>query len=237
MSLFRLGGWATDGRLGGRFARGYLPDLIERALVLGFFIYFVHRMLARFVQLVLIQYANPELVLAAAAINAQAILLVVSETLGVALILSRRPSRLVSTRPLDWALSLGAVILPLLVAPATGGTPSPSDVATALMLVGLIVQIGAKLSLWRSFGVVPANHGVKTGGLYRIVRHPMYAGYAITHIGFILGFPLLHNAVLYLATFALQLARLLREEAILRQDPAYRSYAERVRFRLVPGLF
>lgn len=219
------------------FGREYSLDLIERVVVLGFFIYFVHRMLARFVQLVLIQYAHPELVLAAAAINAQAILLVVSETLGVALILSRRPSRLVSTQPLDWALSLGAVILPLLVAPVAGGTPGFADVATALMLVGLSIQIGAKLSLWRSFGVVPANHGVKTGGLYRIVRHPMYAGYAITHIGFILGFPLLHNAVLYLATFALQLARLLREEVILRQDPVYRSYAERVRFRLVPGLF
>lgn len=205
--------------------------------MLGFFIYFVDRMLSRFVQLVSIQIAHPELLVAAAAINAQAILLVVSETLGIALILARRPSKLVSTRPVDWALSLAAVILPLLVAPAAGGTPVLANVATALMLVGLSVQIAAKLSLWRSFGVVPANHGVKTGGLYRIVRHPIYAGYAITHIGFILGFPLLHNIVLYLVTFALQLARLLREEAILRQDPAYRSYAARVRFRLVPGVF
>lgn len=205
--------------------------------MLGFFIYFVDRMLSRFVQLVSIQIAHPELLVAAAAINAQAILLVVSETLGIALILARRPSKLVSTRRVDWALSLAAVILPLLVAPAAGGTPVLANVATALMLVGLSVQIAAKLSLWRSFGIVPANHGVKTGGLYRIVRHPMYVGYAITHIGFILGFPLLHNVVLYLVTFALQIARLLREEAILRQDPAYRSYAARVRFRLVPGVF
>lgn len=205
--------------------------------MLGFFIYFVDRMLSRFVQLVSIQIAHPELLVAAAAINAQAILLVVSETLGIALILARRPSKLVSTRPVDWTLSLAAVILPLLVAPAAGGTPVLANVATALMLIGLSVQIAAKLSLWRSFGVVPANHGVKTGGLYRIVRHPMYVGYVITHIGFILGFPLLHNVVLYLVTFALQIARLLREEAILRQDPAYRSYAARVRFRLVPGVF
>ncbi len=216
---------------------GFLLDLIERAAVVVLFIFFVHRMLPRLLPLVLIEIAHPELLLSAAAINSQAILLVVSESLGVALILARRRSSSVSSHPFDWALCFVAVVLPLLAVPAPGGKIIPEQIATALMLAGLIIQIGAKLTLWRSFGVLPANHGVKSGGLYRLIRHPMYAGYVITHIGFMLGFPSLHNALLYVATFAIQVARLFREEAILMQDSQYQAYAARVRYRLIPGIF
>jgi hypothetical protein len=31
--------------------------------------------------------------------------------------------------------------------------------------------------------------------------------------------------------------RISREERILRQDPVYRKFAERVRYRLIPGLY
>jgi protein-S-isoprenylcysteine O-methyltransferase Ste14 len=59
----------------------------------------------------------------------------------------------------------------------------------------------------------------------------------ITHIGFVLGFPSLQNALLYAATFAIQVVRLFREEAILMQDAQYQTYAARVRYRLMPGIF
>ncbi len=84
---------------------------------------------------------------------------------------------------------------------------------------------------------MPANRGVKTRGLYRVVRHPIYAGYTLTHIGFLLGFPSLQNAALYAAVFAIEVMRLLREEAVLKRDPAYVDYAARVRYRLLPGVF
>jgi protein-S-isoprenylcysteine O-methyltransferase Ste14 len=163
--------------------------------------------------------------------------LVISESLGVFLILTRRFAKIVSTRPSDWALSLMAMNAPLLVAPAAAGTFLPSQIATALMVAGMIIQISAKAALWRSFGLVPANRGVKTGGPYRFVRHPMYAGYTLTHIGFLLGFPSLQNSLLYLIALLIEVARLLREELILKQDPLYREYAVRVRYRLLPGVF
>jgi protein-S-isoprenylcysteine O-methyltransferase Ste14 len=106
-----------------------------------------------------------------------------------------------------------------------------------LMLTGLTVQIWAKTALWRSFGVVPAIHRVKTGGPYGLIRHPMYTGYTLTHVGFIVGSPSLWNALLYTVTFAIQVARLLREEHFLTREPVYRDYAARVRYRLLPGLF
>lgn len=220
-----------------RITRDLVLDLIERLVVLALFVLFAARLLPRLVQLVQLQWQHPELVLAVAGTNAQALLLVISESLSVALILARRRSSTQSTHPFDWALCFAAVTLPLLVVPAPSGGSISEIVATAMMLAGLAVQIAAKVALWRSFGILPANRGVKTGGAYRLLRHPMYAGYMMTHIGFLIGFPSLQNAALYGATFAVQIGRLLREEAVLKQDPAYRDYAARVRYRLIPGLF
>jgi protein-S-isoprenylcysteine O-methyltransferase Ste14 len=214
-----------------------LLDLVERGAVLALFVVFVMRVAPRLSQLVTVQLADPALILAAATINAQALLLIVAETLGVVLIMLRPRSPTLSLHPADWLLGLSAVSLPLLVVPAAPNAVVPAAVTTSLMLIGLALQIYAKLALWRSFGIVPANRGVKVGGPYRVVRHPMYAGYTLTHIGFLLGFPLLQNLLLYGAVFAVQIARLLREERMLRHDPRYRHYAAAVRYRLLPGIF
>ena len=213
-------------------------DLAERLAVLLLFALFVQRMLPRLTSLVLIETAQPELIWRAADVNAQALLLVIGEGLAVALILLRRRSATQSQHPLDWLLSFGAVSAPLLFTrPAAAGTLVPAALATALMLAGLLLQITGKLALWRSFGLLPANRGVRTRGPYRVLRHPIYAGYTLTHIGFLLGFPSLPNALLYGALLAVEVARLLREEAILKRDPDYRAYAARVRYRLLPGVF
>jgi protein-S-isoprenylcysteine O-methyltransferase Ste14 len=212
-------------------------DVIERAVVLILFFYFANKMLPPLAGLISAEIAHPELLWLAASKNVDAALLVTSELLGVFLILTRRSAAIVSTRPLDWALSFMAVNAPLLAAPAAPSTVIPSQIATALMFAGMIIQISAKAILWRSYGLVPANRGVKTKGPYHFVRHPMYAGYTLTHIGFLLGFPSLQNLLLYLTTFLIEVARLMREELILNKDPLYRDYATRVRYRLLPGIF
>jgi protein-S-isoprenylcysteine O-methyltransferase Ste14 len=212
-------------------------DVIERAVVLILFSYFANRMLPRLAGLITTEITYPELFWLAASTNIDAALLVISEVLGVLLILTRRPAATVSAHPLDWALSLIAVNAPLLAVPATASTFVPLQIATALMFAGMITQISAKAALWRSYGLVPANRGVKTRGPYRFVRHPMYAGYTLTHIGFLLGFPSLQNFLLYLAAFAIEVARLMREELILNKDPLYREYVTRVCYRLLPGVF
>jgi len=218
--------------------RGFLLDLAERVAVLMLFVLFVHRLLPRLTGLVLIQFEHPELVPMAAGINAQAALLVVSEGLAAALIVARRRSASMSMQPFDWALSFSAVAAPLLLTRAAPqATLIPAAVVTGVMIAGLLVQIAGKAALWRSFGLVPANRGVKTGGPYRFVRHPIYAGYTLTHVGFLAGFPDWRNALLYAGVLAIEIARIFREEAVLRRDPAYQAYAERVRYRLLPGVF
>ena len=89
----------------------------------------------------------------------------------------------------------------------------------------------------RSFGVVAANRGVKASGPYAFVRHPMYAGYALTHIGFLLAGPALWNLAIYGATLAIAVRRILAEERVLMADPAYRALAEKTRYRLLPFIF
>jgi protein-S-isoprenylcysteine O-methyltransferase Ste14 len=218
-------------------SKGFVLDVIERTIILILFLYFADKMLPRFAGLITIEIAHPELFLLALSTNVDAALLVISESLGVFLILTRRFPTALSKRPLDWALSFMAVDAPLLAAPAAASTFVPSQIATALLFAGMIIQISAKAALWRSYGLIPANRGVKMSGPYRFVRHPMYAGYTLTHIGFLLGFPSLRNSLLFFTVFLIAVARLMREEVILNKDSLYREYATRVGYRLLPGVF
>lgn len=212
-------------------------DLFERALVIVLFAYFVRRMLSPLARMVAADLADPHLLIDAAAANLGALLLVVSEILALALILARRRTAELSTSPIDWALSLGAVCAPLLTRVAAPASGLAYDAGTGVMLAGMTVQVAAKAAMWRSFGIAPANRGVRTGGPYRVIRHPMYAGYALAHVGFVLAYPSPANALLYAGAFFIQIARLLREERLLNRDPRYRRYAARVPYRLVPTLF
>jgi protein-S-isoprenylcysteine O-methyltransferase Ste14 len=106
-----------------------------------------------------------------------------------------------------------------------------------VILSGLLIQISAKIVLWRSFGIVAAVREIKVSGPYRFVRHPMYAGYTIVHVGFLLAFPSLWNLAVYASALLVQIARLLREEQLLNRDQHYREFASRVRYRLLPGVF
>ena len=164
------------------------------------------------------------------------ILLLISEGLIALFILIRRPASNITTRPLDWLIAIGGTCLPLFMRP--GAQPLlPALIGTTLMFTGLSLSIWAKLSLRRSFGLAAASRGAVISGPYRFVRHPMYAGYIIVYIGFLLNNPLMRNLYLYAATLVLQVMRLLAEERILKTDPAYDAYARRVHFRLIPAVF
>lgn len=196
-------------------------DLVEKALVASFMAMLALRLL-------------PE---ALATLSPPILLLLVSEGVVVLFILLRRPTQDISRRPTDWALGVAGTLLPLTAIAPAGAPLAPIAVCASLMGAGFLLQLWAKLTLRRSFGVVAANRGVKASGPYRLVRHPMYAGYALTHIGFLLAGPVLWNFAVYGATLAIATRRILAEERVLLQDPAYRALAETTRFRLLPFVF
>ena len=165
------------------------------------------------------------------------LLLLVSESLVVALTLIRRPAGAVDRSALARVLTTVSVIGPLLVR-AGSNTAAAPDVLTALISgVGLTFVVVGKLSLGRSFGLAPANRGVVSTGLYRFVRHPIYVGYLITHVGFAIANPLAWNLVILPTADIALMLRARREERTLAADPAYLDYMQRVRWRLVPGVF
>lgn len=161
-------------------------------------------------------------------------LLVCLEGVTAFFILIRRNAHSVSESPVDWTLAVLGTMLPLLARP---GDPSGLGVATVLIVIGTAFSFAAKASLNRRFGMAPANRGVQGGWAYAIVRHPMYLGYILAQAGYLLHNPTAWNATVYALAWGLQVARIQREERHLSLDPAYRAYAERVRFRLVPGLY
>ena len=126
--------------------------------------------------------------------GALSFMLLVSESLPVFLILTRRKANALSDKPLDWFLALVGTTLPLLALPVGSNPLVPAGLSGAIMLIGLYVQISAKVILGRSFGLIAANRGIKVAGPYRIVRHPIYAGYTIIHVGFLLAFPSVWNS-------------------------------------------
>lgn len=170
-------------------------------------------------------------------INIYAPLPLISETAVLAFVLIRRPTQVISRNLGDWLLAITATAAPLLIAPDGHALPFLTAAGVLLVLLGNVGQAVAKLALRRSFGVAPANRGVKVSGPYALVRHPMYAGYLLAHIGNLMLFPSAFNLLVYGLGWWAQILRLRAEEALLSQDPAYRAYSEKVRWRLLPGLF
>ena len=165
------------------------------------------------------------------------LLLVASEAMVVLFLLIRRPTTAISDRGWDWTVGFLGTLVALLAIPPQGEPIVPTVWCGFVMVCGFALQISAKLTLRRSFGVIAANRGVKAGGPYRYVRHPMYAGYILTHIGFLLGGPSLWNAAIYGIGLGLAVARIAAEERVLMLDGAYRALAERVRYRLIPFVY
>jgi protein-S-isoprenylcysteine O-methyltransferase Ste14 len=163
------------------------------------------------------------------------LLMLVSEALVVALTLVRRTAAIVDRTWTARVLTMFATFGPPLVRPSSVAA-APESLTIVISATGLIIVVLGKLSLGRSFGFTPANRGVVSTGLYRIVRHPIYLGYLITHVGFVVANPADWNlAVLAAADVALML-RAVREERTLALDDEYRAYMARVRWRIVPGV-
>jgi protein-S-isoprenylcysteine O-methyltransferase Ste14 len=165
------------------------------------------------------------------------LLLLVSEALVVVLMVIRRRTAQVdrsAAAAIVTALSLAG---PPLLRPATLTPLAPDLVTAVLSAAGLLIVIAGKVTLGRSFGIVPANRGVVARGPYTIVRHPIYAGYLLTHAAFVMAHPRPMNAVIVVAADSALVVRALMEERVMGFDDAYRVYCRRVGWHLVPGVF
>lgn len=163
--------------------------------------------------------------------------LLASEALVVVLTVFRRSAVAVDRSFKARVLTAASIVGPPLLAPAAVAPLAAEGITVALSCAGLAVVIAGKITLGRSFALLPANRGVVSTGLYKIVRHPIYMGYLVTHVAFLIASPSLWNILALVAADAALLVRAVCEEQTLAQDPAYREYQTRVRWRVAPGIF
>jgi protein-S-isoprenylcysteine O-methyltransferase Ste14 len=162
---------------------------------------------------------------------------VMLEAFTAFLFVVRRPPLMTSARPLAWiSASLGAFAM-LAARPVASPNAGPFAAFELLQLAGFAIVLVALGALGRSFGIVAANRGIKTAGLYSFVRHPAYTGYLVSYLGYVAENPSLRNVVLLAVGTAAQLVRIGEEERTLCLDQAYRSYLARVPRRLIPYLY
>jgi protein-S-isoprenylcysteine O-methyltransferase Ste14 len=164
-------------------------------------------------------------------------MLLMSEGFTLALIVVARRAVLRDASPLLMLAVIYSSGYFLLLDPWNAVQLVPQWAGATLQIAGLLVTVAAKAALGRSFGVLPGIRGLTARGPYRLVRHPMYLGYLIGNVGFLLANASLGNAAVLGVLVSVQLLRIQREEALfLRSDLAadYVRYRSQVRYQLLP---
>ncbi|MFQ5590022.1 MAG: methyltransferase family protein [Phycisphaerae bacterium] len=198
--------------------RSRVVELIARLFCALLYVYFCRAALASFL--------NTQ--------NVPVLLLLIAETMTMFLIITARFPAAVNRSLYASTITIAGSFYFVLVNVSDGMRLVPVSITVVLQLSGLMLQIIAKVHLGRSFGLVPANRGIVTSGPYRLVRHPIYVGYFLTHVGFVLSMWSLHNFCVYALLNTLQCLRIREEEKLLRQDQSYQEYADSVRYRFIP---
>jgi protein-S-isoprenylcysteine O-methyltransferase Ste14 len=165
------------------------------------------------------------------------LLLLASELSVVVLTVVRRRACIVDRSSLAAIVTAISVAGPPLLRASTEPGLLPDTATAAISALGLMVVVIGKITLGRSFGIAPANRGVVVAGPYAFVRHPIYTGYVITHVAFLLAHPTALNISILAITDTALIVRALAEERVLGGDALYQSYCRRVSWHLVPGLY
>jgi protein-S-isoprenylcysteine O-methyltransferase Ste14 len=151
-----------------------------------------------------------------------------------------------------WIVPLIALWLPLISVVLAGldqrfGWTPPLPIAlnwAGLFLLTIGYSIGAWAMAVNAFFSSHVRiqkdrkHHVVTSGPYSIVRHPAYITGAVA----MLGLPLLLDCLLsYLPVLLICTGIVIRtqleDRTLIAELPGYKDYAEKVRFRLIPGIW
>jgi protein-S-isoprenylcysteine O-methyltransferase Ste14 len=168
------------------------------------------------------------------------LLLLLTESFTLALVLFARRAAMRDLSPIALAATIYAAFFFVFFSYTDTVRLIPEWAGAALQLSGLAWQVLAKATLGRSFGLLPAQRGLVTRGPYRVVRHPIYLGYLVSHIGFLLANFSVHNLLVLVLLYLAQAVRMWREESVLmagEQQAAYCAYRAAVRYRIVPYVY
>ncbi len=163
------------------------------------------------------------------------IVVIIIESIAIFLLLLRKRPSVRATSFNAWFFTITGTYAPLLLLPSE--TAMTLVQGNLLITIGGLLTISAYLSLNKSFGLTPALREIKTDGLYKIVRHPIYASYFVMYTGYLLLSFTLFNTILVLTFFVCLLMRTYYEELLLKQSPEYQVYMKNVPYRFIPGMY
>ena len=163
------------------------------------------------------------------------LLFFVSESLVFFLFIIREKPRSTSLNPWHWFCALTGTFLTLLYRPSLDIIEG--ELGKTLLIIGIIFQIASLFSLNRSLGIVPARRSIKTYGMYKIIRHPMYFSYIILFIGYLIDNTTLWNSIILGINILFLVLRIINEEKYLASHIKYQEYMKKVRWRLIPYIY
>jgi len=125
---------------------------------------------------------------------------------------------------------------------------SPAFPSWLVVLGFVLIALGYAFATWafaenRFFSSVvriqtERGHVVCDSGPYRVVRHPGYAGNVPPLLGIALALSSVWTLAPAAAALTITVIRTALEDRTLQDElPGYREHAQRVRYRLIPGLY
>ena len=123
------------------------------------------------------------------------------------------------------------------------------DIPNNIQFVGLAwLLIGSSISIWamlenRFFSShvriqTERGHTVISSGPYQFVRHPGYASGLISWVAAPVFFGSYWMIIPAILAIAISFLRTAKEDALLQEElPGYAEYSQKVRFRLIPGIW
>ena len=153
------------------------------------------------------------------------------------------------TRPLQKVIitfaffSMGAMIVVSALDFRFGWSSVPATVSVAGdVLVGVGLLIAMITTIQNEYAAaninVEAEQKVVSTGVYSVVRHPMYFGNVVLILGTPLALGSYWGLLFVIPGLAVLAIRILDEEKVLALElNGYRDYAQRVHYRLVPGVW
>jgi len=110
--------------------------------------------------------------------------------------------------------------------------------AVAAAGLGMVMLVILQNSYASSTVQVESGQTVVSSGLYGLVRHPMYTANVIMMVGIPLALGSYWGLVFAIPGLLVLAWRIRDEETLLRDELAgYREYTQKVRYRLVPGVW
>ncbi len=162
------------------------------------------------------------------------LLLLFKEMLIVFFVLIRAMPREHTKSPFQWYVAVMGSCLTFALVPYESGE---YVVAEILQVIGVIITTLGLLALNKSFGIVPANRGIKTTGMYGFVRHPLYLGYILSDIAFVINNLFWWNFIASAGVVFFLILRIRFEEKLLMQDVRYQEFSKKTKYRLLPYIY